>query len=70
MKKIRILQVIPALTLGGISSVVMNWFRHLDANKYQFDFITFNDGPLKEEILALGGIFILFLPLSKSLFSI
>lgn len=55
MKKIRILQVIPALTLGGISSVVMNWLRHLDANKYQFDFITFNDGPLKEEILALGG---------------
>ena len=55
MKKIRILQVIPALTLGGISSVVMNWFRSLDRNKYQFDFISFNDGPLRQEILALGG---------------
>lgn len=55
MKKIRILQVIPALTLGGISSVVMNWYRHLDANKYQFDFISFNDGPLRSEIIALGG---------------
>ena len=56
MKKIRILQVIPALTLGGISSVVMNWYRHLDNNKYQFDFVTFNDGPLRQEILALGGV--------------
>lgn len=55
MKKIRILQVIPALTLGGISSVVMNWLRSLDRNKYQFDFISFNDGPLRQEILALGG---------------
>ena len=55
MKKIRILQVIPALTLGGISSVVMNWYRHLDASKYQFDFISFNDGPLRAEITALGG---------------
>lgn len=55
MKKIRVLQVIPALTLGGISSVVMNWYRHLDTHKYQFDFISFNDGPLRAEILALGG---------------
>lgn len=56
MKKIKVLQVIPALTLGGISSVVMNWYRHLDASKYQFDFISFNDGPLREEITALGGV--------------
>ncbi len=55
MKKIRVLQVIPALTLGGISSVVMNWYRHLDSSKYQFDFVSFNDGPLREEITALGG---------------
>ena len=60
MKKIRVLQVIPALTLGGISSVVMNWYRHLDSDKYQFDFVSFNDGPLREEITAFGGeIFIL-----------
>ncbi len=55
MKKIRVLQVIPALTLGGISSVVMNWYRHLDSSKYQFDFVSFNDGPLRDEITALGG---------------
>lgn len=55
MKKIRVLQVIPALTLGGISSVVMNWYRHIDTSKYEFDFISFNDGPLREEITARGG---------------
>lgn len=55
MNKVRVLQVIPALTLGGISSVVMNWYRNVDANEYQFDFISFNDGPLRKEISALGG---------------
>jgi glycosyltransferase EpsF len=55
MAKIRVLQVIPALTLGGISSVVMNWIRHIDSERYQFDIITFNDGPLRGEIEQLGG---------------
>lgn len=55
MNKIRVLQVIPALTLGGISSVVINWFRHIDSEKYQFDIITFNDGPLRDEIEGYGG---------------
>ncbi len=55
MKIIKVLQVIPALTAGGISSVVMNWYRNIDRTKYQFDFITFNDGPLREEIESLGG---------------
>lgn len=53
--KLRVLQVIPGLTPGGISSVVMGWYRGLDLSKYQFDFITFNDGPLRKEIEELGG---------------
>lgn len=35
--------------------MVMNLYRKVDTNKVQFDFITFNDGPLKEEILNKGG---------------
>ncbi|WP_448567851.1 glycosyltransferase [Thalassotalea ganghwensis] len=54
-KKTKVLQVIPSLALGGISSVVMSWFRHIDREKYQFDFIVFNDGPLAKEIIKLGG---------------
>ncbi|SEL39248.1 glycosyltransferase EpsF [Colwellia chukchiensis] len=55
MNKIKVLQVVPALTHGGISSVVMNWYRQLDKRQYQFDFISFNDGPLHPEITAMGG---------------
>lgn len=55
MSKTYILQVIPALTAGGISSVVMNWYRNIDRSKFHFDFIVFNDGPLREEIEHLGG---------------
>ncbi|REL36976.1 glycosyltransferase [Thalassotalea euphylliae] len=60
MARHHVLQVIPSLALGGISSVVMNWYRALDRNLVQFDFISFNDGPLAQEITALGGrVFIL-----------
>ncbi|WP_338027276.1 glycosyltransferase [Colwellia maritima] len=38
-----------------MSSVVMNWYRNIDRTKFQFDFIVFNDGPLREEIECLGG---------------
>jgi glycosyltransferase EpsF len=55
MSKTYVLQVIPALTAGGISSVVMNWYRNIDRKKYHFDFIVFNDGPLRKEIEQLGG---------------
>lgn len=54
-KRTHILQVIPSLAAGGISSVVMNWLRNLDRDTYQFDFIVFNDGPLRADIEQLGG---------------
>lgn len=54
-KPINILQVIPSLAPGGISSVVMNWLRNIDQTQYQFDFIVFNDGPLRLEIEKLGA---------------
>jgi glycosyltransferase EpsF len=53
--KLKVLQVIPSLEMGGISSVVMNWYRNLDHENYQFDFITFNEGLLRAEIEQLGG---------------
>lgn len=44
----RVLQIIPTLQYGGISSVVSGWSEvshHID---YHFDYIAFNDGPLKK----------------------
>lgn len=49
-----IVQVIPSLTREGISSVVMNWLRAIDRQRFQFHIVTFNDGPLRDEIESLG----------------
>ena len=46
MKKeepIRIAQIIGKWVGGGVESVVMNYYRHIDRNKIQFDFICDDD---------------------------
>ena len=55
---IRILHVVPTLNINsGMMSVVMNYYRNIDRNKIQFDFLYF--GYMKdnhgEEIERLGG---------------
>lgn len=43
---------------GGVEAVVMNWYRNIDRNKIQFDFLTRHDGPpiaYEQEILEMGG---------------
>lgn len=42
---------------GGVESVVMNYYRHIDRNKVQFDFLVDADSTRvpEEEIKALGG---------------
>jgi glycosyltransferase EpsF len=54
---IRVLHILPTVGLNdGISAVVMEWFRNIDRNKIQFDFVcraTQND--YSEEIKKLGG---------------
>ncbi|WP_028546389.1 glycosyltransferase [Paenibacillus taiwanensis] len=51
----RVLQVIPSTGYGGISSMLMNIYRSVDRNTLQFDFAAFNEGPLHDEIVAMGG---------------
>lgn len=58
MPKIRILHVVSSLSLSnGIMGVIMNYYRRIDRNKVQFDFIyVFNDDLTYEnEIRNLGG---------------
>lgn len=54
---IRILQVIGSLGYAGVEAVVMNYYRHIDHNKVQFDFVTCSSGPERydDEIIQLGG---------------
>ena len=64
---IRIAHIIGKWLGGGVESVVMNYYRNIDKNKIQFDFICDEDStdiPYKE-IEELGGKVILIPPYQK-----
>ncbi len=54
---IRVLQTFHDMSNGGIERFVMNYYRHIDRNKIQFDFLTSVDesGYFDDEIRSLGG---------------
>jgi glycosyltransferase involved in cell wall biosynthesis len=53
---IRILHVLNGLGTGGAEAIVMNWYRHIDRDKVQFDFlIRSNVNIFADEIEKLGG---------------
>ncbi len=64
---IRVAQIIGKWLGGGVESVVMNYYRHIDRNKIQFDFICDNNSTNipYEEIEKLGGKVILIPPYQK-----
>lgn len=53
---IRVLQII-GIPIGGVEAVIMNYYRHIDRNKIQFDFVFHNnmESVNAEEIQVLGG---------------
>jgi glycosyltransferase involved in cell wall biosynthesis len=53
----RVLQVIGSLGYAGVEAVVMNYYRHINREQIQFDFITCSPKPERydEEINQLGG---------------
>lgn len=66
-KPIRIAHIMGKWFGGGVESVVMNYYRNIDKNKIQFDFICDNDStdiPYKE-IQNLGGNVILIPPYQR-----
>ena len=64
---IRIAQIMGKWLGGGVESVVMNYYRHIDRTKIQFDFICDDDSTNipYEEIESLGGKVILIPPYQK-----
>lgn len=54
---IRVAQVVGPAVLGGVDTMVMNYYRHIDRSKVQFDFIMdgYNETLIDDEIKALGG---------------
>lgn len=54
---IRVAHITGKMSGGGVEQVVMNYYRHIDRSKVQFDFLVDADSTLvpKEEIESLGG---------------
>ena len=54
---IHILQSVSNMDRGGIESMLMNYYRHLDRTRFQFDFLVNKKKPgfFDDEIRALGG---------------
>lgn len=66
-KSIRIAQIVGKWFGGGVEAVVMNYYRHIDKSKIQFDFICDDDSTNipYDEIESLGGRVILIPPYQK-----
>ena len=54
---IRVLQVVGRMDRGGIETMIMNLYRHIDRSKVQFDFLAHygREAVYNDEIRALGG---------------
>ncbi len=54
---VRVLQVVTYMGRGGIESMLMNYYRHIDRKKIQFDFLVHRDfrAEFDDEIESLGG---------------
>ena len=57
MAPIRILQVVTHMERGGLESMIMNYYRHIDREKVQFDFLVHRQerAAFDDEIESLGG---------------
>lgn len=64
---IRIAHVVGKMVNGGVEAVVMNYYRHIDRSKVQFDFIIDEDSTYipREEIESLGGRIFIVPPYQK-----
>lgn len=57
MEPIRVLQVVTMMERAGLETMLMNYYRHMDRTKVQFDFLQHREGEhaYDAEIRALGG---------------
>ena len=54
---LRVLQVVTYMGRGGLETMIMNYYRNIDRNKFQFDFLCNKEkkGDYDEEIKSYGG---------------
>lgn len=65
---VRVLHVLGAMDRGGVETMLMNYYRHIDRKKIQFDFLTMIPGnhPYDDEVRELGGRIFIISPPRKS----
>lgn len=56
-KPLRILHIVTTMNRGGLETMLMNYYRQMDRNKIQFDFLVHRNekSAYEDEILDLGG---------------
>ena len=54
---VRILQIVTHMNRGGLETMLMNYYRYIDRNKIQFDFLVHRgkEADYDAEILSMGG---------------
>ena len=57
MSKIRILHILHSMNRGGAENAIMNYYRHINHDLIQFDFLLTEPSPchFEDEIITLGG---------------
>lgn len=67
---VRVLMLFTILNRGGAETMVMNYYRAIDRNKVQFDFVVHREekGDYEEEICCMGGKIFRMMPLRPHTF--
>lgn len=57
MEPIRVLHVVTRMDAAGLETLIMNWYRNINRERIQFDFLVHrqDEGFYDKEILELGG---------------
>ncbi len=66
MKTLRVLHILSGMNHGGAEAMIMNYYRNIDRNKIQFDFLLTSSkrGAYFDEIESLGGKIYIISPLT------
>ena len=58
MGPIRVLHILHSMNRGGAENAIMNYYRHIDRDKIQFDFLLTEQSrcQFEDEIHSLGGL--------------
>ncbi len=66
-KPLRVAQIICQCVNGGVEACIMNYYKHIDKTKIQFDFFVDNTSKIinKDEIIKMGGKIIIVPPYKK-----